>query len=243
MQASLPLSVEEKDTVRCKIGQLLWLAHQSRLDISFDVCQLASSLKDGCVELISETNKVKRVKAEKVSLKFQHLGEEKLSLVFSDSSLGNLSDGGTQGGYFIALVGKGGRFSPLCWTSKRVRRVVRSSLAGETLAMADAIDAGIFLSTLYTELTSGRTDNTLVLPLVCVTDCKSLFDAVKSTKVVSEKRLRLEVSNIKELIDQCKVKELLWSESSKQLADCLTKRGAASHMLLQALETGILPIK
>jgi hypothetical protein len=67
-------------------------------------------------------------------------------LIFRDSSLGNLPDGGTQGGHFIVLTGKNGRISPITWQSKRIRRVVRSTLAAETLAMADAIDNGVFLT-------------------------------------------------------------------------------------------------
>lgn len=38
------------------------------------------------------------------------------------------------------------------------------------------------------------------VPIVCVTDNFSLVDALKSTKFVAEKRLRLEISSIKELI-------------------------------------------
>ncbi|CAG2237561.1 SLC30A1 [Mytilus edulis] len=113
-----------------------------------------------------------------------------------DSSLGNLSDGGTQGGHFIVLVGENGLYSPITWQIKRIRRVARSTLAAETLAMADAIDSGIFIASLYTELMYGKADPTQ-LPITCLTDCHSLWVAIKSTKRVSEKRLRLEISSIR----------------------------------------------
>ena len=137
----------------------MWVSRQSRPDTIFDACHLASSLKNATVNNILEANKViKRLKSETVELKFQHLGDiTKVQLLaFSDASLGNLPDGGSQGGYFIVLLGENGKFSPLCWQSKRIRRVVRSSLAGETLAMADAIDSAIFIATLYAELTTGQ---------------------------------------------------------------------------------------
>ena len=41
------------------------------------------------------------------------------------------------------LADKDGKFSPICWNSKKIRRVVRSTLAGETLAMADGIDSAM----------------------------------------------------------------------------------------------------
>ena len=141
MQPDAPLTKEEVDKFRSKIGQILWVSRQSRPDTIFDACHLASSLKNATVNNILEANKViKRLKSETVELKFQHLGDiTKVQLLaFSDASLGNLPDGGSQGGYFIVLMGENGKFSPLCWQSKRIRRVVRSSLAGETLAMADA---------------------------------------------------------------------------------------------------------
>ena len=103
-----------------------------------------------------------------------------------DASFGNLPDGGTQGGYIIFLANEKGKVIPI-WNSKKIRRVVRSTLAGETLAMAEGIDMAIFVSTLLTELTRG-TPATDGLPLICMTDCKSLHDALKSTKQVGEKR-------------------------------------------------------
>lgn len=92
--------------------------------------------------------------------------------------------------------------------SKRVKRIVRSTLAGETLAMSEGIDNAIFLSTLFSELTIG--DVAHAAPITCVTDNHSLVDALKSTKSVTEKRLRLEISSIKELIHTKKVECILW---------------------------------
>ena len=37
------LDEQEKEVLRTKIGQILWVARQSRPDIMFDVCHLASS--------------------------------------------------------------------------------------------------------------------------------------------------------------------------------------------------------
>ena len=45
-----------------------------------------------------------------------------------DASIGNLPDGGTQGGYIIFLANEKGKVIPI-WNSKKIRRVVRSTLA------------------------------------------------------------------------------------------------------------------
>ena len=86
-----------------------------------------------------EANKViRRIKSGQVDLKFHSLGSGHLSLlVCTDASLGNLPDGGTQGGYIIFLANEKGKAIPICWNSKKIRRVVGSTLAGETLAKAE----------------------------------------------------------------------------------------------------------
>ena len=137
-QREAPLTNKEVDMLRSKIGQILWVARQTRPDVMCDVSILASSTKHATVQTLHCINKlVRKLKSDEVTLKLQHLGkDDSLKLVvFSDSSMGNLPDGGTQGGHLILLMGENGRFSPICWQSKRIRRVVRSTLAGETLRL------------------------------------------------------------------------------------------------------------
>ena len=53
--------------------------------------------------------------------------------------------------------------------------------------------------------------------------------------MVSEKRLRIEMGVIYEMIHDNKM-SIKWIEASKQLADSLTKRGASSSKLNQVLD-------
>jgi len=242
LQKDMPLDEREKEQLRSKIGQGLWIARQSRPDIMFDVCQLASNYSRATVQDLLDVNKVlKRIALDRLTLKFQPLKGEVSLVIFTDASFGNLPDGGTQGGYLVLLVGEGGKFSPICWNSKRVRRVVRSTLAGETLAMSEGVDVGIYLAAMYTELNCGAPKSENV-PLVCITDNRSLCDAVRSNKSVTEKRLRLEISNIKDMLSTGQIKEIKWAESEKQLADCLTKKGASPYHMMSVLEKGQLQL-
>jgi len=104
--------------------------------------------------------------------------------------------------------------------------------------MADAIDNGVFLTSLFSELMTGDA-NPEKIPIVCLMDCHSLFDALKSTMQVSEKRLRLEISNIRELIQLGQIESVKWIDTTCQLADCLTKKGASCVHLLRVLQEGI----
>lgn len=177
-----PLSEKEKDQLRSKIGQILWVARQSRPDVMFDASNLASGLNKATVQTIHEANRIVcKLESKTLVLNFQHLGSDNAlrMIVFTDASFGNLSDGGTQGGHLIILMGENVKFSPLAWQSKRVKRVVRSTLTGETLAMSDRIDNAIFLSTLFSELTVGSVEHPTTI--FCVTDNHSPVGALQST--------------------------------------------------------------
>lgn len=229
---------KEKTEMRSKVGQILWVARQTRPDVAFDGSTLAGRIKNATVKDLMETNKViKRIKTEKVRLMFQKLNEKRTLVLHSDASLGNLSEGGSQGGHFAYLKDEEGKLVPLLWSSKKIRRVARSTLACETLALADGIDACLFLSTLLAELDFGKSDP-MYFPITCFTDCKSLHDAVISTKDVQEKRLRLDIYGIKEQLRNKQIQRIEWIKSSDQLADSLTKHGASSVKLLCVMEKG-----
>ncbi|XP_067658382.1 uncharacterized protein [Haliotis asinina] len=235
------LNEEERALCRSKVGQILWIARQSRPDVLYQASRLSSRYKHAKIEHLMEINKViKQIKVEKVSLTYQQLsGSEMELLVFSDASFGNLSDGGSQGAYIIFISNLKEELMPICWNSKKVRRVVRSTIAAETLAMADGVDMGIFISSLYTEIKSGKA-TPLMLPLVAITDCQSLYDNLKSTNMPTEKRLRMEISSIKEMRDSGLIKRIQWVDTKHQLSDCLTKRGTSPARLLQVLCDGQL---
>lgn len=132
------LSEKEKVQLRSRIGQILWVARQSRPGGMFDASNLASDLKDATIQTIHGANRMQTYyKSKNMVLSFQHLGSDGglKMILYSDASFGNLSDGGTQGGYLIVLMGKHGNFSPLYWQSKIVKRIVWSTLGGETLAV------------------------------------------------------------------------------------------------------------
>ena len=107
---------------------------------------------------------------------------------------------GSQGSYLVLLVGESGKFSPIWLNSKKVRRVLGSTVAAETLTLAEGIDNSIFLCTLLPKFMYGKSDLT-TFPIECYTDCKSLYEALKSAKRVLEKRLGLDTSAIKELLE------------------------------------------
>ena len=113
---------------------------------------------------------------------------------------------------------------------------MKSTLAAETLAVSDAVDVGYYLGRMLSEILFGVYDEN-VIPIVSYVDNYSLFENVNSTKNVSEKRLRIDLASLKQLIQEGHV-NLKWIESSRQLADCLTKKGVNTLPLMAVIESG-----
>ena len=65
--------------------------------------------------------------------------------------------------------------------------MVRSSLAAEALAMLNGIDSALYIATLLNELIDDKSEQKI--PIHCVTDKRSLRDALASNKYVTEKLL------------------------------------------------------
>ena len=189
---------------------------------------------------ILDSNKAaKKLKSDSLVMKFQSINEENVKLlVYSDSSFGNLPDGSSQGGYIILLADDKGHFSLLTWQSIKIRRIARSTIAAESLALMDGADSSLFL---LCEIMHGSSKESL-LPVDCIIDNCSLFVAIHSTKGIAiEKRLRIDIGVIREMLKKSEISSVKRVEKKYQLADCLTKKGASTSNFLQVFSKGKLP--
>ena len=91
--------------LRGALGRLNWLAGISRPEISFDVCEASTKVKNAIVSDLLGINKlVKRAKEEKTHIKFPKLNLDHLCLkVDTDESFNNLPNCGSQGDKIVFL--------------------------------------------------------------------------------------------------------------------------------------------
>ena len=227
------LTMKEQRQYRGICGQLNWVATQSRPDIAFDVGMLSAKLKEACVKDLKNANKVlRKIKSSpEVTLKFPRLKDPLHLQTFCDASYANLSNGGSQGGMFVFLADKEGQVAPLSCTSKRLRRVCRSTISAETMAMLDSIDTCIWLRHIIEEI------NGAISAVKVKTDNMSLTEAVHSTTSVEEKRLRVDIAAIRDDIKQ-NIIVVEWISKENQVADVLTKQGANQVKLICLLKNG-----
>ena len=224
------LTNDEQHNYRAICGQLNWIASQSRPDASFDVCQLSTKLNKATVrDLLCANKAMKKIKSNDIKLRFNKLSSPLHLVAYCDASYANLPNGASQGGMILFLAGNKGNHSPISWSSRKLRRVCRSTITAETMSMLDAIDASIWISHIINEFNDSQLGTTIIK-----TDNMSLTEAVHSTTAVEEKRLRVEIASIRESIRDDLV-EVQWLRKEDQLADVLTKQGADASRLLNVL--------
>ena len=239
------LDTRESDMVtkelKSKIGQLAWVAGQTRPDISYDVCQL--SVKDGASSdqmNVKKINKIiKRLKHNNVHINFPKMNLSKTKLIcFTDASFGNLPDGASQGGYIVFLVAENGKCAPLTWQSRKLRRVVKSTLSAETMALMEGVECSILLRAIFRELI-GQTNE---IPIFGIIDSASLRDSLESSKTVQDKRLKIDICVLRDYLYNKEFSGVKWVPTNQQLADSLTKDGADASKLLLILRRGYLEL-
>ena len=207
----------------------------TRPDVSFMVFKLSANVTTATVADIKEANKlIKYIKETPSQLKFPSLDSSSVRTIgFTDASFNNHDDGGSQGGHIIFLTDMHHNSCPIAWRSNRVRRVARSTLAAETLAFADGMDTAQYVSQLADETQMLSQSSKIIM----VTDSRSLFDASNTSSQISDRRLRVEMSAIRETKERGEI-DIRWINGSGQLADVLTKKGASSYSLLRVLGDG-----
>ena len=142
---------KENDNMRTLLGQLGWITGQT--DLAFEVCQLSSILNRSKVDDVLKGNKLLlQAKNKNTLLRYGLSGpiENFKIFCYNDSSLGNLKNGGSQGGFIIYLIGDVS--SPTMCKSKKLHRVVKSAMAAETLMQVKATKACFWLANLLSEI-------------------------------------------------------------------------------------------
>ena len=194
------LTQDEKSTLRSLSGQMLWVTNQTRPDVAFDTCMMSNVGKNPIVKQLKEANKaIRKLKnSNSIKINIPNLGElDKLRvIVHGDASHAALPDGSSQGALIVFVSGNR-HMVPVLWKSKKLRRVTKSPLASEILAVGEASDAGVLLSKTIMEAYK------LSKPpaVICYTDSKSLIENLKSSNTVEDMSVRVEIARLREMVN------------------------------------------
>lgn len=216
-------------------GKLNWAAQGTRPELCFRVAELSTHFKNGSVSHLKMINKcIKDVQSNSVVVQYPKLKNELVIVGFCDAALHNMDDKvSSGGGYIIFIADKELRSAPVSWTSTKIKRVVRSSLAAEALIAVECADAMYYIKAMIREIL------TLEVKMVLITDSNNLVESLKSPHPVQEKRLRVDMAALKKDVTEGVI-EIKHCIGSKQVADVLTKNGVSAELVRKVLNQGSL---
>ena len=149
-----------------------------------------------------------------------------------DASHANLEGGASQQGHLILAVCASitncrVRVSVLGWQSKKIKRVVRSSLAAETCSVSTCQEHLDWMRTMWEQMT--RSDFVLEKYEQFLTARPSILDdAIQkegAAPASTDKRLAIEQAVVKAKAVSGET-DLRWIDARYQIADCLTKHSS-----------------
>ena len=237
MNKSGALNRSEQTQFRHMVGQINWAAQQTRPDLVFEVMEMSMKLKHPEVQELIRANKaIKKLQSTDVSLFFPILGDIQkwYILTMSDAAFANLADSvSSGGGHVILLVGEAEKCAAISWKANKIKRVIRSTLAAEALALQECIEHAVYLRELLKEMLACDFN----IPIEAWIDSANAHKAVHSTTKVEDQRLRIDIACIKESVLEEDI-TVNHCPGNEMIADCLTKRGANSQGLLNIITTG-----
>lgn len=229
----------EKSKLRGLVGSLQYAVTHTRPDIAAKLGEVQGAISRATIQTLLQANKVLREAQEQahVSVTFLPIQPDRLTFVaFGDASFASSRNLNSHQGALICatddrlLMNTEAPLSPLTWSSKKIPRVVRSTLSAEAYAMSKAVDMLGWMRALWgTVHVAGfqwqhpETSGSQLNKAIIITDCKSVYDLVTRLAMPSceEFRTTLEILLIKQRCGENIA--FRWVPTTLQAADCLTK--------------------
>jgi hypothetical protein len=257
-QAEDKVTESERSSLRTLIGEVSWPVREGFPEFVYDASDIQQRVVEATVGTLLRANAVtKQLKAraaEGPALRIPRgdgSGRFVVGLM-ADASFGRQPRGGSQQGFVVVLGDRRLVFedsapvAPVMWSSTRIKRVVRSTLAAEACAMTNGYDSAVYLRVFLARVLGHRAvewiDEARTIPQITWTDCKSLLDMLsKEGSVPSEKRVALDVYDVQQYLGG---DDIEWISTHIMIADPLTKsiaRGPGkTNALKQFLDCGVL---
>ena len=250
-QVDQPVTEAERTQLRALLGGLQWLVTQTFVYGMIDVNLLQSCVTVATVDTMLTANKIlRKLRAGPHKLVCKKIAGPVHLVAWSDASWANRKDGSSTGGYIIGLTGtdildgKRGHVTVVSWSTNKLRRVARSSMAAEMQALANSEDELHLCRLAWLEFNGVAVDLNHIdealqdIPGTVIIDAKAIYDVLISQNQpiqLAEKRTALELLAYLRNTEN-NLTETRWVHGEANLADGLTKIGH-HPMLREFLET------
>ena len=242
-----PVTQPQRREAQAVLGQLAWLAVCTLPDLSVVVSYALSDLSSkGDISVLKFINKQVANLPKKASIRVKSLELPWMLLSYGDCSFGLKS----QGGRILGIVSanqirklsnntamRRSKFSTceidfnvIDWQSARVRRVVRSTYAGESAVASAAVDNAFAARAILVEGGWGEK-----MKVIHTIDAASVIAAVKSAVIPSnDKRTAIDISILKEGEAQGWL-HCVWLPTDYMMADGMTKVQTPLQKIIRAV--------
>lgn len=245
---------EESKALKSVLGGALWLAKETRPDLSVQVSQGQQLLPTPTLgDARTVCNVVRRAKQyQDLSWKILSIPFDQLRLcLHTDAAFANAKRQGTQAGYLVSVTDDGLRngqpapWSPCVWKSYRLKRVVGSTFAGESQVLSDGLGHAEWIACHLAEAKHKdfslmhRSKFLVDFHLQSIVDCKSIYDHLQhfaSPGSIGDKRVAIDLVIVRETLKRIGG-VIRWAPTWLQLADALTKESPEAMDLLRAALT------
>lgn len=258
---------EERSALRGLIGSLQYAATNTRPDLACRLSSLQSMVPVATVETLMLANKTlhEAKRHHDVSVVMKPIPCRDMRFIaFSDASFASPKAPDSRAGTII--LGTHADIesnhtcpvSPLCWGSKKIQKVVTSTLAAETMALNMTMDQLSWIRLCWGWILDPNCQwqqpakalselpkavSSVSLPdhsgdAIAATDCKSLYDLISRTAPPNcqEFRTMLHARSIKDMMQEGT--QIKWVHSGAQLADSLTKI-MSTEFLRETMRRGV----
>ena len=218
--AELPLSPAEHVDFRSVVGTVGEVAGAFRPDLAMEASSLSRHFASPTKEHAEAANKVLQfAKDNRTWLEYKQ-GAGILVAYTDAGAIGKCRDNRSQGGrIFVFADEEGHKISAwIHWESKVIHRVCRSSAAAEYLSAVEALDAMMWLSNMWKELTGDSLNGRRCM----LTDIEGLTKKAVNTALPPEKRLRTDMSTLRQGL-RLGESRMTWVPDGAMLADPLSK--------------------
>jgi Reverse transcriptase (RNA-dependent DNA polymerase) len=210
----------DEDVISAR-AQMQYVASMSRPDLVSP-----SQLLAGDVRGPISTSTYKRVRelvvyckeTADIGLNFVNLDPTSLRLLlFADASFANADNFTSQLGFVIILADEAGNANIIHYGSQKSKRVTRSVLAAEILALVYGWDNAFVVSHALNEI-FGRS-----IPVYAFVDSRTTFNVIAKHARTLEKRLAIDSHALQESLARGELSRLGWIPGTENPADALTR--------------------
>ena len=250
---SSALRESEMSQLRGLIGSIQYAVSHTRPDIAAKLSEVQRQMSQPTVQSLLDANRVLRDAQDfrHTAITFQSIPPHKLTFVsLGDASFANSRCLASHQGVFLAATTTDLQSNieapilPITWVSKKLSRVVRSTLSAEAYALSKSVDMLGWVRAMWgcVAMEGFKWEQPheafqQMPAAILVTDCRSLFDLVTRTAIPAceEFRTTLEVLLIRQrCAEHCLFR---WVPTTLMVADCLTKPMSAD-LLREILKLG-----